>query len=360
VIEVGDLIESRYELLQRTGMGPLTIAYLARDTGLDRLVMVKVLRPEFAAHQEAAHRFQQEAHRIRALSHPNLAAVYAVGADGEALYLVTEYLAAGSLRDRLGRDGTMTVDGALHVAIAMAAGLGAYHVQDIAHGDVKPQNVMFTEQKNVKVTDGGMGRVWAAARREPDRPLREPATFLTPEEVAGQPLTSASDVYAVGLTLYEMLAGHPPFLGSVPLETALMHLRQEVPALQEQNPRVPAPLAHIIHKALSKDPRNRYASAQQLHHILLTYQHQRAELDRRIRRAPASTPQTEAPPEAEPLFSQPATTADHALPSTEESEYAQEPVDWPFVLLGFLVVLAVLGLIILWTAVYRRYTMSLG
>jgi serine/threonine protein kinase len=155
-----------------------------------------------------------------------------------------------------------------------------------------------------------------------------------------------------------MLTGHPPFLGKIPSETALMHLRQEVPPLLEQNPRVPAPLARIIHKMLSKDPRNRYASAPQLHHILLTYQHQRADFNRRTRPVPASMSHAETPYNAATL-PQPSAASDSALPPTQE-EYTEEGVDWPFILLGLVAVLAILGLIILWTIVYRRYTMSLG
>jgi len=352
-MEVGYLLSSRYRLLQRVGMGPLTIVYQARDTALDRLVAVKVLRPEFATQREVAHRFQQEAQRIADLSHPNLAAVYAVSSDGETLYLVTEYLPAGSLRERLDRNGTLAVDRTLDIGIAVAAGVGAYHAQNILHGDLKPQNVLFTEGKGVKVTDGGMGRVLAAAPMEGKPPLREPATYLTPEEVAGQSLAPASDVYAIGLTFYEMLTGRPPFLAKSPSETALMHLRQEVPPLQEQNHRVPAPLARIIHKMLAKDPRGRYPSAQQLHQILLTYQRQRAELNHRTTPAMVSVSRTQQSPE--PMVTAP----DHVPPPAQDGEYT-EGIDWLFIFLGLLAVLAILGLVILWTIVYRSYTIPLG
>jgi len=331
-VEVGDLISSRYRLLQRIGAGPLTIVYQAHDTALDRLVVVKVLRPELATQREVAHCFQQEAQRVAEISHPNLATVYELGSDREAPYLVTEYLPAGSLRERLDRDGILAVDRALDIAIAIAAGVGACHMQGILHGDLKPQNVLFTEGESVKVTDGGMGHVLTVALMKGETPLREPAAYLTPEEVRGQALIPASDVYAIGLTLYEMLTGHPPFLAKSPSETALLHLRQEVSPLQEQNPQVPAPLARVIHKMLAKDPRSRYPSAQQLHHILFTYQRQRVGAVR------------------EPSL----------LPPTPEEEYTDEGVDWLFVFLALLAVLAILGLVILWTIVYRRYTMPLG
>jgi len=358
-MEVGHLLSSRYRLLQRIGMGPLTIVYGARDTALGRLVTVKVLRPEFATQREVTHRFQREAQHIAEISHPNLVAVYGVGSEKLTLYLVTEYLPAGSLRERLDRNGTLAVDRALDIGIAVAAGVGAYHAQNILHGDLKPQNVLFTEGEGVKVSDAGMGRVLAAPYRDGaalvkgETPLREPATYLTPEEVAGQSLTPASDVYALGLTFYEMLTGRPPFLAKSPSETALLHLRQEVPPLQEQNPRVPAPLARIIHKMLAKDPRGRYPSAQQLHQILLTYQRQRAELNHRTTPAMVSMSRTQQSPE--PMVTAPG----HTPPPAQDGEYT-EGIDWLFIFLGLLAVLAILALVILWTIVYRSYTMPLG
>jgi len=350
-VEVGDLVNNRYRLLRRIGTGPLTIVYQAQDMALDRLVAVKVLRPELAAQQEVVRRFQQEAQQAAEISHPNLVAVYTLGSVEETPYLVAEYLPAGSLRGRLDQEGALAVDEALEIAIAIATGVEAYHIHGLLHGDLKPQNVLFTEGGDVKVADGGMGRVLTTALVKGEASLREPVTYLTPEEVAGQPLTPASDVYALGLIFYEMLTGHPPFQGDSPSDTALLHLRQEPSPIQGQNPRVPAPLARIIHKMLAKDPRGRYPSAQQLHQILLTYQRQRAELSRRATPTPVSIANAigavrKPPP---PLS-----------PPTSEEEYAKEGVDWLFILLGLLAVLAILGLVVLWTIVYRSYTMPLG
>ena len=357
VMEAGYLLNNRYKLLQGIGMGPLTIVYEAHDTALDRLVAVKVLRLEYTVQREVAHRFLQEGQRIAELSHPNLTAVYEVSNDGETPYLVTEYLPAGSLRDRLDRNGTLTVDRALDIATAIAAGVGAFHAQDILHGDLKPQNVLFTEQEIAKVTDGGMGRVLATALKGEAAPLREPAAYLTPEEVAGRSLTPASDVYAIGLTFYEMLAGRPPFLAKTPSETALMHLRQEAPPIQEHNPRVPTPLARIIQKTMAKDLGARYTSAQQLHQILFSYQRQRAGLNRRATPAVFAMPQAERPEEPlEPALAGP----HHTLPNGGDEEYTEEGVDWLLIFLGLLVVLAVLGVVILWNIVYHRYTTPLG
>ena len=356
-MEAGYLLSSRYRLLQRIGVGPLTIVYRARDTALGRLVTVKVLRPEYTARREVAHRFLQESQRIADLSHPNLTAVYEVSNDGETPYLVTEYLCAGSLRDHLDRNGALAVDRALDIATAIAAGVGACHAQDILHGDLKPQNVLFTDQDTAKAADGGMGRVLAAALRGEGASLREPAAYLTPEEVAGRSLTPASDVYAIGITFYEMLAGRPPFLGKAPSETALMHLRQQVPPIQEHNPLVPTPLAHIVHKTLAKDVRARYASAQQLHQILFSYQRPRADPHDRATPTIISMPQAEQPEEAlEPALPSPQRT----LPFSSNEEYTEEGVDWLLIFLGLLVLLAVLGLVILWNIVYRRYTTPLG
>lgn len=347
-MEIGDLISNRYKLLQRIGTGPLAIVYKAQDTALDRLVAVKVLRPEFAAQQEVVRCFQQEAQRAAEISHPNLVALYALGNMEDAPYLVAEYLSAGSLWERLDREGALAVDEALAIAIAVATGVEAYHIHGLLHGDLKPQNVLFTKGGGVKVADGGMGRVLEAALVKGEAPLREPVAYLTPEEVAGQPLTPASDVYALGLIFYEMLTGHPPFLGDSPSDTALFHLRQDPPPIQGQNPRVPAPLARIVHKMLAKDPRGRYPSAQQLHQILLTYQRQRAELSRRTTPTPVSITNAMRAVR-EPL-----------LPSSTSEEQAKEGMDWLFILLGLLAVLAILGLVVLWTIVYRSYTMPLG
>jgi len=346
-MEVGDLIGGRYELLGRIGVGPLTRVYKAHDTALDRLVVVKVLQPELAERREVAYGFQQVAQQLTELSHPNLAAVYAVGNEGEAPYLVAEYLAAGTLRDRLEREGALSADRALDIAVAVAAGVRAYHLRGLLHGRLRPQNVMFTDQGDIKITDGGVAHILAALSAGSGAISSELAPYLPPEGIAGQLLVPASDVYAIGVICYEMLAGHPPFQASSPAETALMHLHQEAPPLQGQDPTIPTPLAHIVHKMLAKDPRGRYASAQQLHHILLTYQRQRASLEGRS--GPTPVAQTERPRHAEAP-----SRAAVAGPSSEEG------MDWPFVLLGLLAILAILGLILLWTVVYRRYTMPLG
>jgi serine/threonine-protein kinase len=358
-MKAGELIANRYMLLRRVGMGPLTIVYLAEDTALNRPVAVKVLRPEIAAQQAVTYRFQQATQRTAGLSHPNLAAVHAVGSDGGIHYQVTEYLSAGSLRDRIDLDGRIAVDEALELAIAIAAGSAACHSHDIIHGDLKPQNVMLGEHRSVKVAGGGMGRVLTAAHSEREACLPEPAACVSPEEVASQPLTPASDVYALGIMFYEMLTGRSPFGDQAASMTAPMRLRLDIPSLHEQNPRVPPPLARIVHKMLSKDPQNRYASAQQLHHILLSYQRQRADFSRRVGPGEAHTDRS-AGARNVGMPTSSATIVDSALRSSSEQEGAEEGMDWPFALLSLLTLLAILGLIVLWTIVYRRYTLPLG
>jgi len=355
-MEAGELIGDRYRVLRRIGTGPLTLAYLAQDTAMDRPVTLKVLRPEFAAQREAAHRFQQEVQRVADLSHPNLAAVRAVGSDAETLYLIEEYLPDGSLRDRLDRDGPLPVDEAVDIAIGIAAGLVAYHTQGILHGDLKPLNVMLSEHRSVKVAGGGMSRILSFANLEGETYLREPAAFLTPEEVAGQPLTPASDIYALGITLYEMLTGRPPSLAETASETAFMHLHQDVPAIQERNPQVTSPLTRIVHKMLSRDPHQRYATAQQVHQILLRHRRQRPDPDPLTGRVGAYTEHPQVTRGAE-IAVQPATDSAPSLPALRAGQGSEQGTDWTFVLLGLLVVLAVLGLIVLWTIVYRSYSL---
>ena len=355
-MDVGDLLSNRYELLTKLGVGPLTIAFQARDSVMDRLVTVKILQSEFAAQREVAQRFRQEAQRMADLSHPNLAAVLAVG-NGEGIpYLVTEYLSAGSLRKRIDEGSPLAVDKAVDIVLAIAAGVGACHLHGILHGNLRPENVMFTLQESVKTTDGGMGTVLPSTPMDGELYPPHLASYLTPERVTGQPLAPASDVYAMGVIFYEMLTGRPPFSGESSAETALMHLHREVPSLQEQNSAVPAPLVRIIHKMLAKDPRSRYASAQQLHHILLTYKHQSVASNQHTLSNSESVLTSEPQRDSEVLLHLVTSTSDLPLDADKEEEPAEEGVDQMLILLGLLVVAVVLGLILLWTVVYRRYT----
>ena len=251
--------------------------YRATDLALGRTVAIKILRPSLTNDPEFLKRFRQEARNVANLSHPNIVTVHDVGQDGNTHYIVMEYVDGEDLKRLIRALAPFSIDRALSIAIKICAGVGYAHRAGLVHADVKPQNVLVTESDNVKVTDFGIAQALTATKpreNEPQKVVWGSPHYFSPEQAQGDAPSPASDVYSIGVVLFEMLTGRLPFVGTDQQELALAHIRETPPNPSDLNPNVPVHLDRILQKVLSKEPASRYRTADQLGRILVSYRRQ--------------------------------------------------------------------------------------
>jgi serine/threonine protein kinase len=255
----------------------MAVIYKATDLALGRAVAIKILRPSLTSDPEFLKRFRQEARNVANLSHPNIVTVHDVGQDGNTHYIVMEYVDGEDLKRLIRASAPFSIDRALSITIKICAGVGYAHRAGLVHADVKPQNVLVTESDNVKVTDFGIAQALTATKpRENERQkvVWGSPHYFSPEQAQGEAPTPASDVYSIGIVLFEMLTGRLPFVGTDQQELALAHIRETPPNASDFNPNVPVHLDRILQKVLSKEPASRYRTADQLGRILVSYRRQ--------------------------------------------------------------------------------------
>jgi tRNA A-37 threonylcarbamoyl transferase component Bud32 len=265
------VLNNRYRLLELVGSGGMAVVYRGVDTLLQRRIAVKVLRESFASDPAFLARFQREAQAAASLDHPNVVTVYDVGHDGSRHYIVMEYVDGQDLKTLIRQKGHLSVDETLDIAIQVSAGVGHAHKASFIHCDIKPQNVLVTRDGRVKVTDFGIARALSETGLTESEIVWGSPTYFSPEQAAGEPPSPASDVYSIGIMMYEMLSGLPPFQAEKSAALALMHMREEPAPLASRNPQVPPQLEWIIRKVLAKEPSARYRNAEQLAHVLDEY-----------------------------------------------------------------------------------------
>lgn len=292
------ILNSRYRLDAQQGSGGMAVIYRATDLRLGRRVAVKVLRPSLTTNPELISRFRNEARSIANLQHPNIVSVYDVGEQSDAArsttthYMVMEFVEGTDLKRIIKDNGALAVERMMALAIQICAGIGYANRAGIVHADMKPQNVLVTRDDTVKVTDFGIAQVFTD--QQPDQKLAVvwgSPHYFSPEQARGEKPTPASDVYSIGIVMFEMLAGRYPYEGANQQELALAHIRARIPMVTEFNPAVPSGLAQIIFKTMSKDPGQRYRHADQLNNILTSYR------DRELNGRPAAA-SPYAPPAA--------------------------------------------------------------
>jgi len=260
------VLNDRYEIHRRLARGGMAQVYLARDRALDRPVAVKELVPEFATDPSFVERFRREAQAAANLSHPNIVGVYDWGAQDGTYFIVMEYIDGPSLSKVLRTEGPLHPRRAAEIASEVAAGLGFAHSRGVVHRDVKPGNVLLTRSGESKVTDFGIARAMSSADEDLTQAgsVMGTATYFSPEQAQGLPVDPRSDLYSLGVVLYELVAGRAPFTGDSPLAIAYKHV-QDAPAPPSTHiSDLPAGLEAIIMKLLSKRPEDRYASAEDL------------------------------------------------------------------------------------------------
>jgi serine/threonine-protein kinase len=259
------LLGGRYTLLDVLGGGGMARVYLAHDNVLDRDVALKVMREYYADDEGFVERFRREAKHAAALNHPDIVQVYDQGhTEDGTYYIAMEYVPGGTLAQRIKREGPLDPREAAGVASRVADALAVAHARGIVHRDIKPQNVLLSATGEAKVADFGIARAASATTVTEASLILGTAAYMSPEQVRGERVGPASDLYSLGVVLYEMLTGEPPYTADNPLATAMKHLDEPTRRPGEANPAVPEELDALTAKLLSKRPEDRYASAAEL------------------------------------------------------------------------------------------------
>lgn len=261
---IGKILGGRYEILEQLGGGGMAVVYKGQDRLLQRPVTVKVLRPEFSADEEFVARFHREAQAVASLSHPNIVNVYDVGQEGETHYLVMEYVDGEDLKTVIRREGCLTPPRAAAIVLQICEALTHAHEHHIIHRDVKPHNILITKNGLAKLADFGIAREAGGSTLVNSNALMGSVHYISPEQARGDAADEESDIYSLGIVLYEMLAGSVPFTGTNPVAVALKHIQEPPPSLRQRNAMVTPELERIVFRAIAKKPAERYATARDL------------------------------------------------------------------------------------------------
>ncbi len=260
----GTVLDNRYTLVEPLGSGGMAEVYLAHDEVLDRDVALKILRHQYAEDEQFVERFRREARSAAGLSHPNIVSIYDQGrSEDGAYYIAMEYVPRGTLKERISRYGALDPDAAAGVALQIADALQAAHEKGVIHRDIKPQNVLVTRTGDVKVTDFGIARA-ASSTVTATSAVLGTAGYMSPEQAMGKPVGPRSDLYSLGVVLYEMLTGDLPYSAENPIALSMKHVNEPPRSPREVNPEIPEALDALTVKLLAKNPEDRYASAAEL------------------------------------------------------------------------------------------------
>ena len=334
------LLNNRYQLEKRLGSGGMAMVYQGRDLTLERTVAIKVLRSDYSSDPAFRERFRQEAKAAANLSHPNIVTVHDFGLDAGRLFIVMEYVPGSTLKELIETRGRLSQNRAISLIVQACAGIGYAHRAGLVHCDVKPQNMLVTPDQRLKVTDFGIARALASIHPdEHSEVVWGSPQYFSPEQAAGGAPSPASDVYGLGVVLYEVLTGRLPFMGATSQELARMH-REEMPLPPRQlNPQISTDLERILYKVLSKERSARYRTADQLGRVLITF----AERPETLQQEPA------------PAVSRPTSPPSPVQAQTQVPQAAIRPpqqnsvnLDWTTIVLGLLALLASGGLIPFW------------
>ena len=329
------LLNNRYQLLEPLGRGGMAVVYRALDQMLERLVAVKLLREDYSRDQAFQEQFRREAKAAANLSHPNIVTVHDFGFDQGQLFIVMEYVPGTDLKTLIRQKGRFRPEETLLLLIQACAGIGYAHRAGLVHCDVKPQNMLVTPDQRLKVTDFGIARALASIHPEEQSDVVWGSPqYFAPEQAMGAAPSPASDVYSLGVIMYEMLTGTLPFQAETSSELARLHLESEPPLLTEMVPELSPALEQILLKVLSKEPSQRYRTADQLGRVLLNFGN--------IRSAPALalTPEVASATMPAPAV------------MVEPAPAPAAPIDWLAVGLGLIAMVAVLGLLLFWAWIF--------
>ncbi len=270
MIMKGQKISDRYQIIKAIGEGGMANVYLAYDTILDRNVAVKVLRGDLAGDEKFVRRFQREALSASSLTHPNIVEVYDVGEDNGQYYIVMEFVEGRHLKELIKKRGKLTISEVIDIMLQITDGMSVAHDSYIIHRDIKPQNIMILENGLVKIMDFGIAMAMNSTQLTQTNSVMGSVHYLPPEQASGKGSTLQSDIYSMGIVMYELLTGSLPYKGDNAVEIALKHLKESIPSIREKLPNIPQSIENIIIKATAKNPKNRYTDAREMHSDLLT------------------------------------------------------------------------------------------
>jgi eukaryotic-like serine/threonine-protein kinase len=353
----GAILNKRYQLLERIGSGGMAGVFRARDLMLDRYVAVKILREDYSSNKDFQEHFRQEARAAANLSHPNIVTVHDFGVDEHGIvYIIMELVPGKDMKSLLRQRGRFTMQDGIPLIIQACAGIGYAHRAGLVHCDIKPHNLLVTPDQRLKVTDFGIARALATITpgEKSDMVWGSPQYF-SPEQAAGEAPSPASDVYSLGVVMYEMFSGTPPFTASTPEELAHLHLKAKPIPIDEYVPDVPAALEEIIMKVLAKEPSARYRTADQLGRVLLKFGMKRDEQP--VAPALDLTPEVATRFETRQTPMRPISQPVHPPePEAESEDESTGPnIDWALVGLGLGALIAVGGLIPFWMYIWFLY-----
>lgn len=267
---VGKVLGGRYELLEEIGAGGMAVVYKAKCRLLNRIVAVKILRTDLEGNDEFLKRFNIEAQSAASLTHPNIVSVYDVGTEGELHYIVMEYVEGITLKDFIHDNAPLGWKRSVKIAMEIGKALEEAHKKHIVHRDIKPQNIIVTKMGAIKVTDFGIARAATASTISVDNDVLGSVHYISPEQARGGYVDEKSDIYSLGVVLYEMLTGHVPFDADTPVAIAMKHIEETPVSPLEEQPDIPQSVADITNKAMAKDTRARYQSVTELMTDLVT------------------------------------------------------------------------------------------
>ena len=323
---IGRLLDNRYEILEVIGTGGMAVVYKARCHRLNRLVAIKILKDDYTQDEEFRRRFHAESHAVAMLSHPNIVSIYDVSTSDDADYIVMELIDGITLKQYMERKGVLNWKETLHFAIQIGKALEHAHSRGIIHRDIKPHNVMVLKNGSVKVTDFGIARVVSQSNTLTKEALGS-VHYISPEQAKGGRVSNCSDLYSLGVVMYEMMTGRPPYDGETPVSVAIQHINGKAPMPSTLNPNIPGGLEQIIMKAMAHEPGDRYATAGAMLYdmdefrknptILFDYNNPEVDMDAAIRLSDNARKQQQPPVV-------PATTAERVAARKEPARPRQE------------------------------------
>jgi eukaryotic-like serine/threonine-protein kinase len=343
--ETKPILGNRYQLESSLGSGGMAVVYQAHDMMLERQVAIKLLRQRFSRDPAFRDRFHQEAKAAANLSHSNVVTVYDFGLEDNRLYIVMEYVPGTNLKDMIKERGRFSIDDTINLVSQACFGIGYAHRSGLVHCDVKPHNMLVTPSNRVKVTDFGIARVMATILPDEHHDIIWGSPlYFAPEQAAGEAPLPASDVYSLGIILYEMLTGELPFKSEDPVELIYLHRETEPVPPRKLNPIIPPVLEQIIMKVLSKKPSARYRTADQLGRVLknlnrIANDKQKEEINTPLRTVRPRSPGA--------VISAASATTSEPVEKKDILDF-----DWITLSMGLLTAIAVSGLIPFWLFVW--------
>ncbi|CEG22436.1 Serine/threonine-protein kinase PrkC [Planococcus massiliensis] len=350
---IGRSINGRYKILELIGGGGMSNVYLAHDMILDRDIAIKILRYDFSNEEELRRRFQREALSTTSLAHPHIVNIFDVGEEGSLHYLVMEYVPGKTLKEYIIDNSPVAPEQAVKIMKQLASALAHAHQNQIVHRDIKPQNILMDAEGNVKISDFGIAMALSATSYTQTNSVLGTVHYLSPEQARGGTANKKSDIYSLGIVMFELLTGKLPFSGESAVSIALKHLQTETPSLREIVPGMPQSLENVVLKATAKNPQHRYQSASELEEDLSTVL-----LPERLNEPKFSAPIDEDATRAMPAIKDPAVYGSveetKTIAPVSKKEPAKKPVEpppkkkkkkWPWIV-GIAVFLILAGLIV--------------